>query len=196
MNNWISRKLICNEVFKNIQLNQYDGTSYECGCCPHPKEPHLQFHLCEYHNGYNDGFNESKTNLLEENENNLAATKKEILELQRQIEDADKYEKALYKVIDDWHDKYIDVLIYFGAISEKPLTIQEVGGCTCQCFDPETKLCTYGNAECNYHASAERQPWNHRIPWNCKTYYDGCNCEDGPYIWKDNSKQDWDKITL
>lgn len=33
----------------------------------------------------------------------------------------------------------------------------------------------------SYHYGAELQPWNHRIPWNCPSYYDGCNCEGGPH---------------
>lgn len=30
--------------------------------------------------------------------------------------------------------------------------------------------------DCQYHASAAAQPSNHGIPWNCPTYWDGCNC--------------------
>jgi hypothetical protein len=25
---------------------------------------------------------------------------------------------------------------------------------------------------------AAEQPWNHGIPWNCPTFWDGCNCDD------------------
>ena len=32
-----------------------------------------------------------------------------------------------------------------------------------------------------YKYGAELQPWNHRFPWNCPHYWDGCNCEDGPH---------------
>lgn len=32
-----------------------------------------------------------------------------------------------------------------------------------------------------YRLAAEMQPWNHRIAWNCPTYWDGCNCPGGPY---------------
>lgn len=32
-----------------------------------------------------------------------------------------------------------------------------------------------------YSYGAEMQPWNHQIPMNCPTYWDGCNCEGGPY---------------
>lgn len=32
-----------------------------------------------------------------------------------------------------------------------------------------------------YHEAAAMQPWNHRIPWNCPSYWDGCNCEGGPF---------------
>lgn len=34
---------------------------------------------------------------------------------------------------------------------------------------------------CEYHQAAAAEPWNHRIPWNCPTYWDGCNCEGGPF---------------
>ena len=33
----------------------------------------------------------------------------------------------------------------------------------------------------HYRHAAETQPWNHRFPWNCPSYWDGCNCEGGPY---------------
>lgn len=32
-----------------------------------------------------------------------------------------------------------------------------------------------------YKYGAGLQPWNHQFPWNCPSYYDGCNCEGGPY---------------
>jgi len=32
------------------------------------------------------------------------------------------------------------------------------------------------NPECQYHATAAKYRANHAIPWNCPTYYDGCNC--------------------
>ena len=31
-----------------------------------------------------------------------------------------------------------------------------------------------------YKMAAALQPWNHRIPWNCPNFWDGCNCEGGP----------------
>ena len=34
--------------------------------------------------------------------------------------------------------------------------------------------------ECRYHDQAAEQPWNHRIPWICGNYWDGCNCVGGP----------------
>lgn len=30
--------------------------------------------------------------------------------------------------------------------------------------------------DCPYHRLAAARPWDHRIPWNCPTYWDGCNC--------------------
>lgn len=35
--------------------------------------------------------------------------------------------------------------------------------------------------DCSYHLAAALQPWNHRIPWACGNYWDGCNCEGGPF---------------
>lgn len=29
-----------------------------------------------------------------------------------------------------------------------------------------------------YRARAAAAPWDHRIPWNCPTFYDGCNCRE------------------
>ena len=40
-----------------------------------------------------------------------------------------------------------------------------------------------------YHYGASLQPWNHHIPWNCPTYYDGCNCEGGPYYQMPSSEE-------
>lgn len=31
-------------------------------------------------------------------------------------------------------------------------------------------------ADCPYHARAALNPRDHSIPWNCPTYWDGCNC--------------------
>ena len=33
------------------------------------------------------------------------------------------------------------------------------------------------NPACEYHQAAAAEPFNHRIPWNCPTYWDGCNCK-------------------
>jgi hypothetical protein len=52
----------------------------------------------------------------------------------------------------------------------RPLTIGDCGGCTCQPYGPDCDSCLY-------HYAARLQPDNHRIPWNCPTFYDGCNCE-------------------
>lgn len=69
-------------------------------------------------------------------------------------------------------------------LPEKPLTLSDVGGCTCQRFDAEAGKHTYGSVPCRYHEGAAQQLWNHRIPWNCPTYWDGCNCEGGPYFYE------------
>jgi len=31
--------------------------------------------------------------------------------------------------------------------------------------------------DCNYHKQAAKYPFDHSIPWNCPTYWDGCNCK-------------------
>ena len=54
------------------------------------------------------------------------------------------------------------------------ITIAQTGGCTCGWGGGDHKI----NPGCMYHYAAQLQPGNHRIPWNCPTYYDGCNCEE------------------
>ena len=56
---------------------------------------------------------------------------------------------------------------YYAA--QRALTPADTGGCTCNTHQP-------GPSQCLYHYAAQLQPSNHRIPWNCPTYYDGCNC--------------------
>lgn len=61
-----------------------------------------------------------------------------------------------------------------------PLRVRDIGGCTC---GPDGHDFHVGDISptCRYHQGAAEQPWNHFIPWNCPTYYDGCNCEGGPF---------------
>lgn len=58
--------------------------------------------------------------------------------------------------------------------SIRPLTPADALGCVCggDSGEPDTE-------NCMYHYAASLQPDNHRIPWNCPTFYDGCNCEEG-----------------
>lgn len=49
------RSTIESATWASIQSNPYDGDGYPCGCYPSRKEPHLRFHLCDYHEGYDDG---------------------------------------------------------------------------------------------------------------------------------------------
>jgi hypothetical protein len=52
----------------------------------------------------------------------------------------------------------------------KVLTAADVEGCTClDAHKPDPDNCAY-------HLAAELQPWNHKIPWNCPAFHDGCNC--------------------
>jgi hypothetical protein len=59
----------------------------------------------------------------------------------------------------------------FGKV--RALTPRDCDGCTCGGHEVRD--------DCMYHYAAALQPWNHRIPWNCPSYYDGCNCEGGPF---------------
>ena len=53
----------------------------------------------------------------------------------------------------------------------RPLGVMEFEGCTCGSHPPDF-------VNCMYHYAAKLQPDNHRIPWNCPTFYDGCNCDN------------------
>lgn len=44
------------------------------------------------------------------------------------------------------------------------------------------------NPDCAYHRAAEHRPDDHSIPWNCPTYYDGCNCESAIDDWQAKAK--------
>lgn len=68
-------------------------------------------------------------------------------------------------------------------VPEKPLSVRDVGGCICA-WDHDVGSWDR-NPKCGYHVTAESQPWNHQFPWNCPTYWDGCNCQGGPFIMSD-----------
>jgi hypothetical protein len=38
--------------------------------------------------------------------------------------------------------------------------------------------------DCEYHRAAATEPWNHAVPWNCPTFWDGCNCPGGPFYYR------------
>ncbi len=69
----IARALIEGATWESIQAQPYDGTRYPCGCHPHPKEPHLWFHLCDYHDGFDSGVDQGCHKLQTENERLWAA---------------------------------------------------------------------------------------------------------------------------
>lgn len=51
------------------------------------------------------------------------------------------------------------------------------GGCICKYVYDENKKPKWTiDPKCKYHATAAKYPSNHAIPWNCPTYWDGCNC--------------------
>jgi hypothetical protein len=51
----------------------------------------------------------------------------------------------------------------------RELRVLDYPGCSCPTHDVV-------DPDCLYHYAASVQPDNHHIPWNCPTYYDGCNC--------------------
>lgn len=53
----------------------------------------------------------------------------------------------------------------------------EHGSCICRM----RKLLDFRDPACPYHRAADDFPANHRIAWNCMTYWDGCNCTDPNY---------------
>ena len=64
---------------------------------------------------------------------------------------------------------------YYRALIEetakvRPLGVQDLSGCICR----DEGI----SPDCLYHYAASLQPDNHRIPWNCPTYYDGCTCQE------------------
>lgn len=80
-------------------------------------------------------------------------------------------------------DAYMRARVEYYA-KRRPLSVIDTGGCSCQCLgkNPDGVYVWDNDPNCMYHRAAELQPWNHRIAWNCPTYYDGCNCEGGPYF--------------
>lgn len=53
-----------------------------------------------------------------------------------------------------------------------------VPGCICyKLIDDEMVMPDGILPECEYHRAAAEEPENHSIPWNCPTYWNGCNCE-------------------
>jgi hypothetical protein len=53
---------------------------------------------------------------------------------------------------------------------------------SCICAAPGNIRANGGNLvvlpECGYHQVAADHPDDHSIPWNCPTYWDGCNCAE------------------
>jgi len=75
----------------------------------------------------------------------------------------------------------------------------ECGGCICSRLnDPEvvmkdpTKWVI--DPKCIYHQMAKKYPANHSIPWNCPTYWDGCNCDRPSKISKSLSDEGIERI--
>lgn len=52
--------------------------------------------------------------------------------------------------------------------------------CTCTALpsDPKYDKFRTNREDCLYHQQAAMYPSDHSIPWNCPTYYDGCNCRE------------------
>jgi hypothetical protein len=58
----------------------------------------------------------------------------------------------------------------------------ESGGCICSGLnDPKEVMKDPTkwriDPDCIYHQMAKKYPKDHSIPWNCPTYWDGCNCK-------------------
>jgi len=57
----------------------------------------------------------------------------------------------------------------------------ESAGLECICpsprLDPEDGSEWEISPSCPYHAAAAERSFDHSIPWNCPTYWDGCNCK-------------------
>ena len=83
------RSTIETATWESIQHNTYDGNGYPCGCYPSRKEPHLRFHLCDYHEGYDEGYA------------NLAAERDEVARLRAEIERLRAAGDALAGYVDD-----------------------------------------------------------------------------------------------
>lgn len=51
---------------------------------------------------------------------------------------------------------------------------------SCTCAQPGKARAADGSLiiepDCPYHQEAAARPMDHSIPWNCPTYWDGCNC--------------------
>lgn len=62
----------------------------------------------------------------------------------------------------------------------------------CICIDrtkPDLSVYTIKD-DCPYHNLAAQNPDDHSIPWNCPTYWDGCNCADPEYFGETNVTRD------
>jgi hypothetical protein len=78
--------------------------------------------------------------------------------------------KHLIAARQEYFRRKIDIAV----LHDEPLTTAQTGGCIC--FRGKRHEI---RDDCMYHYAARQQPWNHRIPWNCPSYYDGCNCQGG-----------------
>lgn len=70
----------------------------------------------------------------------------------------------------------------FPRVPDGRSVIRAIGGCTCWGRSAKLRSThtfeTGPDSPCDYHAYAAQHPDDHRSPWNCPTYWDGCNCED------------------
>lgn len=59
------------------------------------------------------------------------------------------------------------------------------GGCICSAINPPKSNGKWKiDPKCRYHQLAKAFPCDHSIPWNCPTYWDGCNCEEARVTFK------------
>lgn len=87
---------------------------------------------------------------------------------------------------DDWTIGHIKAVGYAAARHALRLRAERDKRCNlqgCICPKPTAKKedGSYDwkiDPACLYHRAAAERPQDHSIPWNCPTYYDGCNCKD------------------
>ena len=114
----IVRALIEGATWESIQAQPYDGTRYPCGCHPHPKEPHLRFHLCDYHDGFDSGVDQGCHELQTEIER-LRALADQLVHLLPHFHLSQRCQPPQGVALEDWCTECHVVATYRGARRER-----------------------------------------------------------------------------